>query len=135
MNFSKTLTLLEYYEMIEVEFTCTSVDLNDKIERFFNHKTTPNLPVCKAVQMTGSFPVAFESMAWKKEWGAYYVHYHDLRREIDLTGHHFTDGGLLANFPLKFLDNEKFRPMYFSHKKTEETIIYGFGLDQLPDFP
>lgn len=99
--------------------------------RFFNHKTTPHLPICKAVQMTGSFPVAFEAQTWKKEWGKYYIHYQNTRREIDLTGHQFTDGGLLANFPIKYLDNESMRPMYFSHKKTEKTIIYGFGLEQL----
>jgi len=56
--------------------------------------------------MTGSFPIAFEAMSWKKEWGVYYVHYSNRRREIDLTGHKFTDGGMLANFPIIFLDNE-----------------------------
>jgi predicted acylesterase/phospholipase RssA len=55
--------------------------------------------------MSGSFPIAFLSLSWKKEWGKYYIHYEKSRREIDLTGHKFTDGGLLANFPLKFLDN------------------------------
>ena len=50
------------------------------------------------------------------------------------------DGGMLANFPLKYLDNEKMRPMYFSHKriKKEEdsdnyTVLYGFGLEERSD--
>ena len=54
-----------------------------------------------------------------------------------LTGHEMIDGGMLANFPLKYLDNEKMRPMYFSHKriKKEEdpenyTDLYGFGLEE-----
>lgn len=64
--YAKQLTLAEYYDIIGVEFTVTSCDLQDKIERFFNHKTSPQLPVCKAVQMTGSFPVAFRSLKWKK---------------------------------------------------------------------
>jgi len=51
--------------MTGIELTCTSVDLNHKILRFFNHKTTPQLPVCKAVQMTGSFPVAFKAQKWE----------------------------------------------------------------------
>jgi len=25
--------------------------------------------------------------------------------------------------------------MYFSHKINKKTILYGFGLEQLPDFP
>ena len=47
---------------------------------------------------------------------------------MDLTGHRFTDGGTLANFPVKYLDNEDMRPMYFSHAKTKETNMYGMGL-------
>ena len=80
--------------------------------------------------MSGSFPVAFMAQTWKQEWGKYFIHYSKSRKEIDLTGHTFTDGGLLANFPVKYLDNELMRPMYFSHKKNHKyTILYGFGLD------
>jgi hypothetical protein len=56
----------QYYKLTKIEFTCTSVDLDGKILRFFNHKTTPDLPVCRAVQMTGSFPVGFKAQHWKK---------------------------------------------------------------------
>ena len=53
------LTMRELYEVNGKEFTCTSVDTDSQILRFFNHKTTPDLPACRAIQMTGSFPVAF----------------------------------------------------------------------------
>lgn len=129
----KSLTLSELYEINGTEFTCTSVDTKSHILRFFNHKTTPDLPACRAIQMTGSFPVAFQAKTWQKEWGKYYIHYANTRREIDITGHRFTDGGMLANFPVKYLDNEDMRPMYFSHKKTESTIMYGFGINGLKD--
>jgi hypothetical protein len=58
--------MLEYYKMNSVEFTCTATDLEDTILRFLNHKTSPHVPVCKAVQMTSSYPVAFEAIRWKK---------------------------------------------------------------------
>lgn len=45
-----------------------------------------------------------------------------------MTGCRITDGGTLANFPVKYLDNEDMRPMYFSHAKTKLTTIYGLGL-------
>ena len=52
--------------------------------------------------------------------------------QIDITGHEFTDGGLLANFPIKYMDNEMIRMRYFSHKAIKgETILLGFGLDFL----
>jgi hypothetical protein len=81
--------------------------------------------------MTGSFPVAFEAQKWKEEWGPYFIHYKRFRREINLEGHQFTDGGLLANFPMMYLDNEEMRSMYFAHKPTEKTTMFGFGLDDL----
>jgi predicted acylesterase/phospholipase RssA len=124
--------MLEYYIMTAVEFTCTSVDLDDKILRLFNKKTTPFLPVCKAVQMSGSFPGAFKAQKWKKEWGKYTIFYSRYKVEVDLTGHEFTDGGLLANFPVKYLDNPDICKKYFSHiPKEDNTILLGFGLDCL----
>ena len=90
------------------------------------------MPVCKAVELTGSFPVAFEAQEWQREWGPYYIHYKRFRRELNLTGHQFTDGGMLANLPMKYLDNESMRPMYFAHKSTELTRFFGFGLDEIP---
>ena len=53
--------------------------------------------------MTGSFPVAFKPQKWKKDWGFYYVYKEGKRKQVDLGGHEFTDGGLLANFPIKYL--------------------------------
>lgn len=98
--------MLQYYKLTNIELSCTSVDLDNKILRFFNYKTTPNLPVCRAVQMTGSFPVGFKAQKWKKEWGHYYVHRVRKKLIVDITGHEFTDGGLLANFPIKYMDHE-----------------------------
>ncbi len=57
-----------------------------------------------------------------------------------LTGHQFTDGGMLANFPMKYFDNDYISDCYFSHrinrslknkKHPYETIMLGFGLDKL----
>jgi predicted acylesterase/phospholipase RssA len=55
--------------------------------------------------MTGSFPVGFGAQTWSKDWGKYFIHYEHSRREINLAGHKFTDGGMLSNFPIKYLDN------------------------------
>lgn len=76
----KTFTLKQFYDDTKIEFTCTAADVDDQILRFFNHKTTPDLPVCYAIQITGSLPIAFQGQYWRKEWGKYYIHYHDSRR-------------------------------------------------------
>ena len=110
------INMYEYYILTRIEVSCTSVDIDDKILRFFNHKTTPLLPICRAVQMTGSFPVAFEAQTWKREWGDYYVYKSSVMTVIDITGHQFTDGGMLANFPIRYLDNMDISKNYFSHQ-------------------
>ena len=79
-DWAEKLTMRDLYQVTGVEFTCTSVDIDSKILRFFNHKTTPDLPACRAVQMTGSFPVAFQAQHWDQSWGKYYIHYERLRR-------------------------------------------------------
>ena len=56
----------ELYDKNHKEFTCTTVDLDDQVIRFLNHKTSPDLPVCSAVQMTGSFPIAIKAQKWKR---------------------------------------------------------------------
>jgi hypothetical protein len=81
------MTMKEYYTLTGIELTCTSVDLDDHILRLFNHKTTPNLPVCRAIQMTGSFPVAFKAQRWRPEWGLYHVQKKGKMVSIDITGH------------------------------------------------
>lgn len=124
------MTMKDLYEITGVEFTCTSVDITNHILRFFNHKTTPNLPVIKAVKMSSAYPIAFEPTYWDKNWGKYYIHYENIRREVDLEGCKFTDGGMLANFPIDFIDNQEMRPMYFSHYKDAQTIMYGVGLSE-----
>lgn len=124
--------MMQYYRLTGIELSFTSVDLDNKVLRFFNHKTTPNLPVCRAVQMTGSFPVGFKALKWRKEWGQYSVYLNKKRMDIEITGHEFTDGGMLANFPIKYLDNEVIRTRYFSHMAVKRfTILLGFGLDYL----
>jgi hypothetical protein len=45
---------------------------------------------------------------------------------------------MLANFPLKYLDNEKMREKYFSHVRVkrkegseDETVLIGIGLNNI----
>ena len=57
-----------------------------------------------------------------------------------MWGTKFTDGGVLANFPLRYLDNERMRSTYFSHPKVvkkegseDETILIGLGLNHIEE--
>ena len=81
--------------------------------------------------MSGSFPAAFKAQKWKKNWGNYNIYYKTYKAEINLTNHEFTDGGLLANFPIRYLDNKDLCKKYFSHVPNSLTTILGFGLDYI----
>ncbi len=51
---------------------------------------------------------------------------------VNITDHEFTDGGLLANFPIRYMNNEEMRSRYFCAKNVKgKTILLGFGLDSL----
>lgn len=80
LNKLSNLNFQELYDLTGIEYTATAVDITSYILRFFNQKTSPHLPVAKAVQMSGSFPVAFQSQVWLKEWGKYYIYYTYIRR-------------------------------------------------------
>ena len=47
---------------------------------------------------------------------------------------------MLANFPLRYLDNERMRPKYFAHPRIKkidgsetETILIGIGFNYTPN--
>ena len=79
-KYAEKFTMKNMYDHTGLEFTCTAVDTDDYILRFFNHKTTPNLPLCDAVRISSSFPIGFQAQKWKQEWGKYYIHYEHTRR-------------------------------------------------------
>ena len=82
--------------------------------------------------MTGSFPVAFKPQKWKKEWGFYYIYKEGKRTQVDISGHEFTDGELLANFPIKYLSNDSINRQFYSHSNCKnKTMMLGFGLDYM----
>jgi hypothetical protein len=51
-----------------------------------------------------------------------------------LTDHQLTDGGMLANFPLKYTDNNELMRKYFKHKGTKQSKTLGFGLDNIENY-
>jgi len=40
-----------------------------------------------------------------------------------------TDGGILANFPLKYTDNDDLNNKYFTFSQKSTTEVIGIGLD------
>jgi predicted acylesterase/phospholipase RssA len=78
------ITLEEFYEFNHIHIHFYTIDINaarlEKID--ISHKTHPNLPLVKALQMTMSVPIVFRPVC-DEETQACYI-----------------DGGFLNNFPL-----------------------------------
>jgi len=98
------VTLADFHPLLNragpAQLTLVAADITGKECLLLNERTTPKLPLLEAVRMSMGVPFVWPAVEWKAAWGPY-------RRqpgvESDLTGHLVVDGGLLSNFPLRFL--------------------------------
>ena len=90
-----TVTLGALAELTGRDLTIIAADTTAAEMLVLNHRTAPRLPLVSAVRMSMSIPLFFEEMVWLPEWGPY------AGKQID--GHVVVDGGVLSNFPLRFV--------------------------------
>jgi predicted acylesterase/phospholipase RssA len=64
-----------------------------------NHHTAPDVPLLWAVRMSMGIPMVWPEVVWKERWGRY----RGKAMFEDGEGHRVVDGGVLSNFPLKYL--------------------------------
>lgn len=60
-----SITFEDLYNYNKVEFTFIGLDLNDKTVRFFNHKTTPKLPIIVIISLVQFLPAPYKSFIWR----------------------------------------------------------------------
>ena len=88
VSLDSNINLKKFYEFNNIDLHIfTSKIKNGYFETIdLNHKTHPELELCKAITMSSAFPIAFKPIEYNEE---YYI-----------------DGGLCNNFPLNFCLNE-----------------------------
>jgi predicted acylesterase/phospholipase RssA len=64
-----------------------------------NHHTAPDVPLLWAVRMSMGIPLVWPEVEWKERWGRY----RGRAMYEGGEGHRIVDGGVLSNFPLKYL--------------------------------
>lgn len=93
------MTLEQFFNETQVDFSVVSSDTTDGRMLVLNHHTAPDCPVVWAVRMSMSIPLVWEEVLWDKGWGLYLGK--------DISGHAIVDGGLLSNFPIElFISSE-----------------------------
>jgi len=73
-------------------------DTSDMEMLILNQRTAPQCPVVWAVRMSMSIPFVWREVEWQQAWGPY------LGR--DKAGNKIVDGGVLSNFPIRYIDDE-----------------------------
>lgn len=80
------MTLQQFYEATKIEYTAVTMCLDTRKAVYLNHKTQPDLPVGKAVQMSAAVPFFFTQVKW-----------HNMA---------YVDGGAVDNMPIDYYDFE-----------------------------
>ncbi|TAN67492.1 MAG: hypothetical protein EPN17_10990 [Methylobacter sp.] len=81
----------------DLSLVATNVGLREML--VLNHRTTPNLPVARAVRMSMSIPFVWEEVIWDAAWQ--YRLFDGTVKNIANT--RIIDGGVLSNFPMELI--------------------------------
>jgi predicted acylesterase/phospholipase RssA len=103
------ITLARFHEQSAargIQLSLVATDLTGRKSLVLNHKTAGPVPVIWAVRMSMGIPLVWTEVEWQESWGPY-NRTHRMRDE--LGGHRVVDGGVLSNFPLRYLRDPKHR--------------------------
>lgn len=81
-NISLSVTMLEFFNYTNIELHLYTLELNENKLCEITHKTFPDLPLLKAIQMTSSIPMLFMPVCIEDKC--------------------YIDGGILNNYPLNY---------------------------------
>ncbi|HEX8546490.1 MAG TPA: patatin-like phospholipase family protein [Cytophagaceae bacterium] len=117
------LAALSKEKTIFKELYLTGTDLNNQKAVIFGQDTYPNMEVRLAVRISVSIPFFFQAPIIDQK-GKLCV-----TKEEKEKGTVFTDGGIIANFPLKIFDNEKYINKHGDSSSVFNDRSLGFRLD------
>jgi predicted acylesterase/phospholipase RssA len=96
-------TFEQFFAKTRADLSLVATDTTDNEMLILNHRTAPNLPVAWGVRMSMSIPFVWREVPWLREWGAYRG---DDKQMEPGKGNVIVDGGVLSNFPLRFIVDE-----------------------------
>lgn len=97
------MTLKQLFDTTNVEYTAVTMCMDTRKAVYLNHKSYPDLPVGKAVQMSSAVPFFFV--------------------QVKVNGMTFVDGGAVDNMPIDYYDcangefNELTLGIHFKHSE------------------
>jgi predicted acylesterase/phospholipase RssA len=112
-----------------------ATDVSAKRSLVLNHHTAPKLPLVQAVRMSMGIPLVWPEVEWQSAWGPYRKS--DMKDEQG-NPHRVVDGGVLANFPLKYILDDKHQAeagVLGPFLRGKPTIPLGLLLDESLNLP
>ena len=88
-------TFADFYQKTGSDLSLVASDTTGHEMLVLNHRTAPKCPVAWGVRMSMSIPFVWQEVRWNPAWGTY--------QSKTLDDHAIVDGGVLSNFPLRFL--------------------------------
>jgi predicted acylesterase/phospholipase RssA len=82
-----------------LQLSLAATDVSAQRLLILNHHTAPDVPLLWAVRMSMGIPLVWPEVVWKERWGRY----RGRSMYEGGEGHRVVDGGVLSNFPLKYL--------------------------------
>ena len=95
------LTFKEVYQLFNKNLVMTGTNLSKASTEYFSYQTTPDMSICLAARISGSLPLVFKPIKYKKDL--------------------FIDGGFLNNYPIWVFDKPgqlTTYPIFDSNPKT-----------------
>jgi NTE family protein len=136
---ARALTLRQFQEFTRgngVQLSVVATDVTGMRSLVLNHHTAPEVPLVDAVRMSMGIPIVWPEVEWKKSWGKY-------RGRIEMwdqedAGNRVVDGGVLSNFPLKYLIDARHvteEGVLGRSLRSQPTKILGLLLDETLPIP
>lgn len=99
-GYAPDITLADLFSKTNRDLSLVATNVTQQLLLILNHRTTPNLPVARAVRMSMSIPIVWQEVTWNSVWGKYKP---SEKVEIELTDSKIVDGGVLSNFPMNLI--------------------------------
>lgn len=123
------LTMSELFRRTGRHLTVMATDTTNGRSLVLNHITAPELPVVMAVRMSMSIPLFFNEVVWRREWGTYLGN--------AAEGVVVVDGGVLSNFPLRFIldQSSDYTRTFMGSPEEPGGAILGLSIDTRLEVP
>jgi len=105
---NKDTTFLDIYNENNIELVITGTSIKEKKTKYFSYKTTPDMPIWKAVRISITIPIFF--------------------KPIQYIDSYYIDGGILSNFPIWIFDNPNSYEVDYENKSPPSKKTLGFKL-------